>query len=43
MTAAQPSDPHAVTTDSELEGLIGLPDERVKMKQRSEVDDTAER
>lgn len=35
------SDPHAVTTDAELEELIGTPDERVKMKLRTEIDDTA--
>ncbi len=35
------ADPHAVATDAELEALIGSPDERVKMKQRTEIDDTA--
>jgi len=30
-----------VTTDAELESLIGSPDERVKTKQLTEIDDTA--
>ena len=41
MAPTQPSDPHVVTTDAELEALIGSPDERIKMKQRTEIDDTA--
>lgn len=34
-------DPHAVTSVAELEGLIGSPDDRVKIKLREEIDDTA--
>lgn len=34
-------DPHVVTTDAELEELIGAPDARVQFKLRSEIDDTA--
>ncbi|MFN3215626.1 MAG: MSMEG_1061 family FMN-dependent PPOX-type flavoprotein [Acidimicrobiales bacterium] len=41
MTPTQISDPHAVTTDAELEALIGSPGEQVKMKLRTEIDDTA--
>jgi hypothetical protein len=41
MTRDQISDPHAVTTDAELEALIGTPGEQVKMKLRTEIDDTA--
>lgn len=41
MSPAQHSGPHTVTTDAELEALIGAPDERVKMKLLTEVDDTA--
>ena len=41
MDTPQLSDPHAVTTDAELEAVIGAPDERVKMKLRTEIDDTA--
>jgi uncharacterized protein len=41
MSTAQHSGPHAVTTDAELEALIGSPDERVKMKLLTEIDDTA--
>lgn len=38
---AQVSDPHAVTTDAELEELIGTTDGRVEMKLRTEIDETA--
>ena len=41
MSPAQHSGPHTVTTDAELEALIGAVDERVKMKLLTEVDDTA--
>ena len=41
MSGAMPSDPHAVTTEDELIELIGSPDDRVKMKLRTEIDDTA--
>jgi PPOX class probable FMN-dependent enzyme len=41
MASAQRSDPHAVTTEAELEAAIGAPDERVKVKLRTEIDDTA--
>jgi uncharacterized protein len=41
MDATQLSDPHAVTTDADLEAAIGTPDERVKVKLRTEIDDTA--
>ena len=41
MARSQLSDPHAVTTDAELEALIGSPNERVKIKLRKEIDDTA--
>jgi hypothetical protein len=41
MLAPQHSDPHAVTTDAELEALIGARGERVKMKLLTEIDDTA--
>lgn len=40
MVATSP-DPHAVTTDAELETLIGTPGERVKIKLRTDIDDTA--
>jgi PPOX class probable FMN-dependent enzyme len=36
------SDPHAVTTDDDLIALIGSPDERVKIKLRTEIDETAQ-
>lgn len=38
---ASPSDPHAVATEAELEAAIGVPSERVKIKLRAEIDDTA--
>jgi len=41
MDTPQLSDPHVVTTDAELEAAIGTPDERVEMKLRTEIDDTA--
>lgn len=41
MSPAQHSGQHTVTTEAELEALIGAPDERVKMKLLTEVDDTA--
>jgi PPOX class probable FMN-dependent enzyme len=41
MVPKQLSDPHAVTTDAELEAAIGAPDERVKLKLRAEIDETA--
>src|SRR6056297_2937588 len=41
MARTQLSDPHAVTTDADLIALIGSPDERVKVKLRTEIDDTA--
>src|SRR6056297_3724097 len=41
MARTQLSDPHAVTTDADLIALIGSPDERVKVKLRAEIDDTA--
>jgi len=41
MNAAQHFDPHAVVTEADLEALIGVPDDRVKMKLRAEIDDTA--
>ncbi|WP_436795359.1 MSMEG_1061 family FMN-dependent PPOX-type flavoprotein [Actinospongicola halichondriae] len=41
MNATPSSDPHAVTSDEELEELIGAPDARVQMKLRTEIDDTA--
>ena len=34
-------DPYAVTNDAELEAAIGAPGERVKIKLRTEIDDTA--
>ena len=41
MALTKLSDPHAVTTDAELEAAIGVPDERVKLKLRAEIDETA--
>jgi len=41
MARTQLSDPHAVTTDADLIALIGSPDERVEIKLRTEIDDTA--
>lgn len=41
MVAPQQSDPHAFATDAELEAVIGTPGERVKLKLRTEIDDTA--
>jgi predicted pyridoxine 5'-phosphate oxidase superfamily flavin-nucleotide-binding protein len=41
MAPAKLPDPHAVTTDAELEAAIGAPGERVKIKLRTEIDDTA--
>lgn len=38
---ASPSDPHAVATEAELEAAIGVPSERVTIKLRTEIDDTA--
>ena len=35
------SDPHAVTTDDDLIALIGSPNERVEIKLRTDIDDTA--
>lgn len=40
MVASQ-SDPHAVATEAELEAAIGVPSERVTIKLRTEIDDTA--
>lgn len=41
MSLAPHLGPHSVTTDAELEALIGTPGEQVKMKLRTEIDDTA--
>lgn len=41
MATTEVPDPHAVTTDAELEAAIGAPSERVKIKLRTEIDDTA--
>ena len=41
MAPTQLPDPHAITTDAELEAAIGAPGERVKIKLRTEIDDTA--
>ncbi len=41
MDQVNPSDPHAVASEAELEELIGSPDERVKLKLRTEIDETA--
>lgn len=41
MNSAPSSDPYSVTTGEELEALIGAPDDRVRMKLRAEIDDTA--
>jgi uncharacterized protein len=41
MAPTQLADPHAVTTDTELEAAIGAPGERVKVKLRTEIDETA--
>lgn len=41
MSSAPHLGPHTVTTDAELEALIGSPDDRVKMKLLTEIDDTA--
>ena len=41
MARSLPSDLYAVTTDAELEALIGSPDDRVKIKLRTEIDHTA--
>ncbi|MEO1058398.1 MAG: MSMEG_1061 family FMN-dependent PPOX-type flavoprotein [Actinomycetota bacterium] len=41
MATSQPSDPHAVTSTTELEELIGSPNDRVQVKLRTEIDDTA--
>lgn len=41
MSIAQHAGPHSVTTEAELEASIGAPDERVKMKLLTEIDDTA--
>ena len=41
MSPAPHLGPHTVTTDAELAALIGSPDDRVKMKLLTEIDDTA--
>lgn len=41
MSLAPHLGPHSVTTDAELEALIGSPDDRVKLKLLTEIDDTA--
>ena len=41
MAPTQLSDPYAVSTEAELEAAIGVPDDRVKVKLRNEIDDTA--
>ena len=41
-TEQRADDPHAVTTDAELSELIGTPDDRVRMKLRTEIDDVAQ-